>query len=90
MRARSRAATGAGTGEVEIALLMRDYPFDEVMATRLFHAAVSYLITAMETPQAVNSSSRIAVWGLGVEHRWRVAWGCARVFGRARVRLTRS
>ncbi len=32
----------------EIALLMRDHPFDEVMATRLFHAAVSYLITAME------------------------------------------
>ncbi|MFE7191806.1 hypothetical protein [Kitasatospora sp. NPDC057541] len=33
----------------EIALLMRDHPFDEVMATRLFGAAVSYLITAMET-----------------------------------------
>ncbi|MFG2395003.1 glycine-rich domain-containing protein [Streptomyces lavendulae] len=32
----------------EITLLMRDHPFDEVMATRLFHAAVSYLITAME------------------------------------------
>ncbi|MGW9461016.1 hypothetical protein ACWG5N_34300 [Streptomyces globisporus] len=27
---------------------MRDYPFDEVMATRLFHAAVSYLITAID------------------------------------------
>ena len=34
---------------------MRDYPFDEVMATRLFHAAVSYLITAMEK------------WGQGLE-----------------------
>ncbi|RLU94708.1 hypothetical protein CTZ27_18535 [Streptomyces griseocarneus] len=32
----------------EIQLLMRDYPFDEVYANRLFHAAVSYLITAME------------------------------------------
>ncbi|MFE6850007.1 hypothetical protein ACFVDH_04335 [Streptomyces sp. NPDC057674] len=39
----------------EIALLMRDYPFDEVMATRLLHAAVSYLITAMEK------------WGQGLE-----------------------
>ncbi|MDT9692613.1 hypothetical protein Q5762_30645 [Streptomyces sp. P9(2023)] len=39
----------------EIALLMRDYPFDEVMATRLFHAAVSYLVTAMEK------------WGQGLE-----------------------
>ncbi|MFE0654006.1 hypothetical protein ACFVZH_36170 [Streptomyces sp. NPDC059534] len=45
----------------EIALLMRDYPFDEVMATRLLHAAVSYLITAMETPQAVSSSS-LLLW----------------------------
>jgi len=35
--------------EREIALLMRDYPFDEVMANRLFRAAISYLITAMET-----------------------------------------
>lgn len=32
----------------EVQLLMRDYPFDEVMATRLFHAAVSYLITAID------------------------------------------
>ncbi|MEV6978829.1 hypothetical protein [Kitasatospora sp. NPDC093806] len=32
----------------EIALLMRDHPFDEVMANRLFGAAVSYLITAIE------------------------------------------
>ncbi|MFH8407184.1 hypothetical protein ACH4FX_20670 [Streptomyces sp. NPDC018019] len=32
----------------EIQLLMRDHPVDEVMATRLFGAAVSYLITAME------------------------------------------
>ncbi|MFD9411561.1 hypothetical protein ACFWBN_31685 [Streptomyces sp. NPDC059989] len=32
----------------EVTLLMRDYPFDEVMATRLFYAAVSYLVTAME------------------------------------------
>ncbi|MFB8077439.1 hypothetical protein [Streptomyces sp. NPDC056013] len=39
----------------EIALLMRDYPFDEVMATRLLHADVSYLITAMEK------------WGQGLE-----------------------
>ncbi|WP_240667603.1 hypothetical protein [Streptomyces luteoverticillatus] len=34
--------------EREILLLMRDYPFDEVYANRLFHAAVSYLITAMD------------------------------------------
>ncbi|WP_168712408.1 hypothetical protein [Streptomyces sp. A1277] len=27
---------------------MRDYPFDKVMAERLFAGAVSYLITAME------------------------------------------
>ncbi|WP_138907954.1 hypothetical protein [Streptomyces chryseus] len=39
----------------EIQLLMRDYPFDEVMATRLFHAAVSYLITAIDK------------WGQGLE-----------------------
>ncbi|WP_261808973.1 hypothetical protein [Nonomuraea sp. C10] len=32
----------------EIALLVRDYPFDEVMANRLFGQAVAYLITAME------------------------------------------
>lgn len=32
----------------EIALLVRDQPFDELMANRLFGAAVSYLITAME------------------------------------------
>ncbi|MFJ9908732.1 hypothetical protein ACIRVK_38735 [Streptomyces sp. NPDC101152] len=32
----------------EVTLLMRDYPFDRVMAERLFAAAVSYLITAME------------------------------------------
>ncbi|MFF4160426.1 hypothetical protein [Streptomyces sp. NPDC001678] len=32
--------------EREILLLMRDHPFDEVYANRLFHAAVSYLITA--------------------------------------------
>ncbi|MFE2045953.1 glycine-rich domain-containing protein [Streptomyces sp. NPDC059477] len=32
----------------EITLLMRDHPFDEVMAERLFSAAVAYLITAME------------------------------------------
>ncbi|MEU9396195.1 hypothetical protein AB0D86_40120 [Streptomyces sp. NPDC048324] len=35
--------------EREVTLLMRDYPFDRVMAERLFSAAVSYLITAMET-----------------------------------------
>ncbi|MBQ0850322.1 hypothetical protein J8N05_19225 [Streptomyces sp. BH-SS-21] len=34
--------------EREVTLLMRDYPFDKVMAERLFSAAVSYLITAME------------------------------------------
>ncbi|MER5450598.1 hypothetical protein ABT052_39565 [Streptomyces sp. NPDC002766] len=34
--------------EREVTLLMRDYPFDRVMAERLFSAAVSYLITAME------------------------------------------
>ncbi|AKN73676.1 hypothetical protein QR97_31510 [Streptomyces sp. PBH53] len=39
----------------EIQLLMRDYPFDSVMAERLFSAAVSYLITAMEK------------WGRGLE-----------------------
>ncbi|MYY03352.1 MULTISPECIES: hypothetical protein [unclassified Streptomyces] len=32
----------------EVTLLMRDYPFDKVMAERLFAGAVSYLITAME------------------------------------------
>lgn len=32
----------------EVTLLMRDYPFDKVMAERLFGQAVSYLITAME------------------------------------------
>ncbi|WP_206502286.1 hypothetical protein [Streptomyces chrestomyceticus] len=32
----------------QIQLLMRDHPVDEVMADRLFGAAVSYLITAME------------------------------------------
>ncbi|WP_246204045.1 hypothetical protein [Streptomyces tailanensis] len=39
----------------EIQLLMRDHPVDEVMANRLFGAAVSYLITAMEK------------WGQGLE-----------------------
>ncbi|MFD7748781.1 hypothetical protein ACFV2V_18905 [Streptomyces sp. NPDC059698] len=39
----------------EVQLLMRDHPFDEVMATRLFHAAVSYLITAIDK------------WGQGLE-----------------------
>ncbi|MFD9190397.1 hypothetical protein ACFWCA_19465 [Streptomyces phaeochromogenes] len=33
----------------QITLLVRDHPFDTVMAERLFSAAVSYLITAMET-----------------------------------------
>lgn len=32
----------------EVTLLMRDYPFDKVMAERLFGQAVAYLITAME------------------------------------------
>jgi hypothetical protein len=32
----------------EITLLMRDYPFDKVMAERMFGQAVAYLITAME------------------------------------------
>lgn len=32
----------------QITLLTRDWPFDRVMAERLFSAAVSYLITAME------------------------------------------
>ncbi|MEW1639341.1 hypothetical protein AB0469_35465 [Streptomyces sp. NPDC093801] len=32
----------------EIALLMRDYPFDILMAERVFGQAVAYLITAME------------------------------------------
>ncbi|OQR63358.1 hypothetical protein B6E66_13460 [Streptomyces maremycinicus] len=41
--------------EREVALLMRDYPFDRVMAERLFGAAVTYLITAMEK------------WGQGLE-----------------------
>ncbi|MFI9393059.1 hypothetical protein [Streptomyces bauhiniae] len=39
----------------EVTLLMRDNPFDKVMAERLFAAAVSYLITAMEK------------WGQGLE-----------------------
>ncbi|MBA2811566.1 hypothetical protein E0500_030625 [Streptomyces sp. KM273126] len=32
----------------EIALLMRDFPFDIVMAERIFGQAVAYLITSME------------------------------------------
>ncbi|MGW7518708.1 glycine-rich domain-containing protein [Streptomyces sp. NPDC054796] len=32
----------------EIKLLVRDYPFDTVMAERLFGQAIAYLITAME------------------------------------------
>ncbi|MFD9461147.1 hypothetical protein [Streptomyces sp. NPDC060027] len=32
----------------QILLLMRDHPFDKVMAERLFGQAVAYLITAME------------------------------------------
>lgn len=32
----------------QIALLVRDWPFDEVMAERLFGQAIAYLITAME------------------------------------------
>ncbi|MDI5963433.1 hypothetical protein [Streptantibioticus silvisoli] len=39
----------------EIQLLMRDHPFDEVMADRLFAAAVSYLVTAIDK------------WGQGLE-----------------------
>ncbi|WP_034087608.1 hypothetical protein [Streptacidiphilus albus] len=39
----------------EIQLLVRDNPFDEVMAERLFAAAISYLITAIEK------------WGQGLE-----------------------
>ncbi|MFD4786301.1 hypothetical protein ACFWN1_04330 [Streptomyces sp. NPDC058459] len=39
----------------EVTLLMRDNPFAKVMAERLFAAAVSYLITAMEK------------WGQGLE-----------------------
>ncbi|MER5385162.1 hypothetical protein ABT040_33645 [Streptomyces sp. NPDC002688] len=39
----------------EVTLLMRDYPFDRVMAERLFGQAVSYLITSMEK------------WGQGLE-----------------------
>ncbi|MGW2835606.1 hypothetical protein [Streptomyces sp. NPDC001286] len=38
----------ADVWEREVTLLMRDYPFDRVMAERLFSAGVSYLITAME------------------------------------------
>ncbi|MBO8189179.1 glycine-rich domain-containing protein [Streptomyces spirodelae] len=34
--------------EKEIALLMRDYPFDLIMAERVFGQAVAYLITSME------------------------------------------
>lgn len=34
--------------EREIKLLVRDYPFDTVMANRLFEQAIAYLITAME------------------------------------------
>lgn len=32
----------------QIKLLVRDYPFDSVMAERLFGQAIAYLITAME------------------------------------------
>ncbi|GGU52590.1 hypothetical protein [Streptomyces violascens] len=32
----------------EVLLLMRDYPFDRVMAERVFGQAVAYLITSME------------------------------------------
>lgn len=39
----------------EVTLLMRDYPFDRVMAERMFGQAVSYLITSMEK------------WGRGLE-----------------------
>ena len=39
----------------QITLLVRDHPFDRVMAERLFGQAVAYLITAMET------------WGQGLE-----------------------
>ncbi|MGQ4390635.1 hypothetical protein [Streptomyces sp. SAS_270] len=39
----------------EIALLVRDNPFDVVMAERLFGQAIAYLITAMEK------------WGQGLE-----------------------
>lgn len=39
----------------EIALLVRDNPFDKVMAERIFGQAIAYLITAMEK------------WGQGLE-----------------------
>ncbi|WP_369228928.1 hypothetical protein AB5J56_00630 [Streptomyces sp. R21] len=39
----------------QITLLVRDHPFDRLMAERLFGQAVAYLITAMET------------WGQGLE-----------------------
>lgn len=41
--------------ERQIALLVRDYPFDVVMAERLFGQAIAYLITAVEK------------WGQGLE-----------------------
>lgn len=34
--------------EREIGLMMRDHPFDRVMAVRVFGQAVAYLVTAME------------------------------------------
>ncbi|MFI6030828.1 glycine-rich domain-containing protein [Amycolatopsis magusensis] len=38
----------ADVWDKEIALLMRDHPFDKVMAERLLGQAVAYLITSME------------------------------------------
>ncbi|WP_439681829.1 hypothetical protein [Embleya sp. MST-111070] len=38
----------------EVALLVRDHPFDTVTAARILGQAIAYLITAMETPADVE------------------------------------
>ncbi|MEB8342563.1 glycine-rich domain-containing protein [Streptomyces endophyticus] len=50
-----RAFVDPQVWEREITLMVRDNPFDEVMAERLFGQAVAYLITAIEK------------WGQGLE-----------------------
>jgi hypothetical protein len=50
-----RSFVSSEVWERQIALLVRDHPFDVVMAERLFGQAIAYLITAMEK------------WGQGLE-----------------------
>lgn len=50
-----RDYVSADVWDREVTLLMRDYPFDKMMAERMFGQAVAYLITAMEK------------WGQGLE-----------------------